>query len=236
MFFLAAAIVAVHAQPAVPQKAADEVERLQKSIETLTDLATNEDRGIPRRVLQRAQAVIVIPSLVKGGFVVGAKHGRGVMSLRSAEADKGGWSAPAFVTITGGSIGWQIGVESVDLVLLAMSQRSVEGLLSDKFTIGGALSAAAGPTGRSADAQSDAKMNGGLLAYSRASGLFAGATLEGATFHADKDANESFYGQAMSIRAIAGPDVSKTHPPSIAETWRNTLRDLTRSEPARSRR
>src|SRR5262245_28055839 len=178
------------AAPAFSQKAydtkkaqdnGDEVELVQKSMDVLRDLTKVPENGIPRDLLERAEGIVVIPSLVKGGFIVGAKHGKGLMSAKNKST--GQWSAPAVVKLTGGSIGWQIGVESVDLVLLVMNRNGVEQLLQDKFTIGGDLSVAAGPVGRNAQAATNAQANAGILAYSRAKGLFAGATLEGAGLH-----------------------------------------------------
>ena len=202
-------------------KPTEEVQRIQDSLAVLHDLTNTPDHSIPRHLLERSEAIVVIPSLVKGGFVVGAKHGRGVMSSR---VDGKGFSAPAFVTMTGGSIGWQIGVESVDLVLLVMNRQGVDDLLADKFTVGGNASVAAGPVGRGADAATDAKLSSEILAYSRSAGLFAGATFEGAALHGDKDANESFYGRPMTVRAIT--DMTHLAGPDVATTWQQTLNEL----------
>jgi lipid-binding SYLF domain-containing protein len=199
----------------------DEIERIQNSLTVLRDLTSTPDNSIPKGMLQRAQAIVVIPSLVKGGFIVGAKHGKGVLSVRDEE---GRWSSPAFMKITGGSIGWQIGVESVDLVLLVMNRGGINDLLSDKFTLGGNMSVAAGPVGRNADAATDVKLGSEILAYSRAKGLFAGASLEGASLTGDKDGNESFYGKPLTPREIVDKHV--TPPAAIGETWRNTLRSI----------
>jgi len=205
---------------------ADEIERLRKSMDVLRDLTSNPDKAIPWRRLRDAEAIVVIPSLVKGGFVIGAKHGRGVMSVR--EAGERHFSPPGFVTMTGGTIGWQIGVESIDLVLLIMNRKGVNDLLSDKFTLGGSASVAAGPVGAGADAQSDVKMSAQVLAYSRASGLFAGATLEGGSLRGDRDANEDFYGvKAIDLRTIVLANAPKTHPPDIADQWHDLLTSLT---------
>jgi lipid-binding SYLF domain-containing protein len=205
-------------------KATDETDRIQSSLAVLHDLTTSPDKAIPRELLENAQAIVVIPSLVKGGFIVGAKHGRGVMSVR--EANGRAWSSPAFVTMTGGSIGWQIGVESVDLVLLVMNRKGVDDLMADRFTLGGNASLAAGPVGRTGDAATDAKLSSQILAYSRTSGLFAGATLEGAALRGDKDSNKAFYGRPMAVTAIVSPAERNANAPSIAETWRETLRRL----------
>jgi SH3 domain-containing YSC84-like protein 1 len=200
----------------------DEVELVQKSMDVLQKLTNVPEDGIPKELLERAEGIIVIPSLVKGGFIVGAKHGKGVMSAKSG----GAWSSPAIIKMTGGSIGWQIGVESVDLVLLVMNRNGVEQLLQDKFQIGGDLSVAAGPVGRNAQASMNAQANAGLLAYSRTKGLFAGATLEGSGLHGDDDDNAAFYGRELSLKEIVLENAPNTRAPAIAATWRATLKSL----------
>ncbi|MGE5837276.1 MAG: lipid-binding SYLF domain-containing protein, partial [Acidobacteriota bacterium] len=219
------------AAPAFSQKAQDtkskdnrdEVELVQKSMDVLRDLTKVPEEGIPRDLLNRAEGIVVIPSLVKGGFIVGAKHGKGLMSSKTSS----GWSAPAVVKMTGGSIGWQIGVESVDLVLLVMNKNGIDQLLQDQFTIGGDLSVAAGPVGRNASAGTNAQANAGLLAYSRAKGLFAGATLEGAALHSDNDDNEAMYGREIGVKEIVRDNAPNTRGPAIVATWQNFLGSLT---------
>ncbi len=198
-------------------------DRVQASIAVLQDLMKAPDKEIPRRLLARAEAIIVIPSLVKGGFVIGAEHGRGVISVRNGDA----WSDPGFVTMTGGSIGWQIGVESVDMVFLVMNRQGVDDLLRDKVTFGGALAVAAGPVGRNANFDTDAKISSEILAYSRADGLFAGATLEGASLQSDHEANHAFYGPTAGLREIVGSTATTLHAPEVASTWCATLHGLT---------
>ena len=201
----------------------DEIKRINDSLAVMRDLTSTPDQGIPRHLLQRAEAIVVIPNLMKGGFIVGAKHGRGVLSVRDAEHR---WSAPAFMKMSGGSIGWQIGVESVDIVLLVMNRGGIDDLLSDKFTLGGNMAVAAGPVGRNADAATDVKLGSEILAYSRAKGLFAGASFEGASLTADKDANESFYGS----KSLTTRDIIQRPPSSMPElgaSWRATLKDIT---------
>ena len=219
------------AAPAFSQKASDtkktqdskdEVELIQKSTEVLRELTRVPEDGIPRDLLARAEGIVVIPSLVKGGFIVGAKHGKGLMSAKTST----GWSAPAVVKLTGGTIGWQIGVESVDLVLLVMNKNGVEQLLQDKFTIGGDLSVAAGPVGRTASAGTNAQANAGLLAYSRAKGLFAGATLDGAALHADNDDNESLYGREIAVKEIVRENAPNTKAPASVASWQSFLGSL----------
>jgi len=204
--------------------ASDEARRISESLDVLRELTTTPEDRIPAYLLERAEAIIVIPSLVKGGFVIGAKHGKGVIAVR--DRANGTWSAPGFVSMTGGSIGWQIGLESVDLVLLVMNKGGVDELLEDRFTLGGTASVAAGPVGRQADAATNAQLSSQILAYSRAKGLFAGATLEGAALNADDDANADFYGvEEIGLRDVLSRGMTAT--PQMAATWRATLDRIT---------
>ena len=191
------AVAAVLALTPVPAYAQSDVEkRITDSAAVLETLVRAPDQGIPEHILTRAEAIVVIPSLVKGGFIVGAQHGRGIMSVRNRETNK--WSAPGFVALTGGSIGWQIGVQAVDLVLLVMNRDGVKDLLDNEFKLGANASVAAGPVGRQGEASTDASLSAQILAYSRAKGLFAGLSLEGASLRSDRDANEKFYSQSIS--------------------------------------
>jgi len=210
----------------------DAADRARKATEVFNELASAPDRGIPTDLLAKAQAVIVIPTLMKGGFIVGAKHGKGIAAVRrggESTATPGGWSGPAFVKMTGGTIGWQIGLESVDLVLLVMNRKGVDDLLDDRFTIGGSLSLAAGPVGRSGNAETNIKAETGILGYSRAQGLFAGATLEGAGIKNDKDENEAVYGQEDAhLRTILMSGAKPVVPiPAELQQWQDTLVRLT---------
>lgn len=215
----ALAIGLVAASPVLASDPGDEAKRITESIQVLNELTTTPDNAIPSYVLERAEAIVVIPTLVKGGFVVGAEHGRGVMSVRDRKTNQ--WSSPSFVTMTGGSIGWQIGLQSVDLVLVVMNREGVDDLLKSEFTLGGNASVAAGPVGRSAEASTDARMGAKILAYSRAKGLFAGATLEGSSLRSDDDANQRFYGRAISAKVLA-ESANLTAPPA-AKQWRDAL-------------
>src|SRR5207245_7966477 len=154
----------------------DSADRLQKSSEVLTQIANAPDKGIPEEVLGKAKCIAIVPHLVKGGFVFGGKHGRGVATCRTAD----GWSAPAFISVGGGSWGLQIGVEGVDLVMLVMNEQGFQHLLSSKFQLTGEGSVAAGPVGLHACAGTDWKMNTEMLTYSRTKGVFAALTLKGA--------------------------------------------------------
>jgi lipid-binding SYLF domain-containing protein len=206
------------------QELSDEAQVITESMEVLRELTATPDKGIPNHLLQRAEAIIVIPSLVKGGFIVGGKHGKGIVSVRDRSTRQ--WTAPAIVKLTGGSIGWQIGLEKVDLAMLVMNRSGVDELLADKFTLGGSASVTAGPVGRSADAATNAQMGSKILAYSRAQGLFAGAALEGAKLHADDDDNAELYGEAVRLRDVLNGKVSTT--PKVAETWREFISRVTK--------
>jgi SH3 domain-containing YSC84-like protein 1 len=199
-------------------------ERIHDSLKVLTELTATPDNAIPKNLLERAEAIVVIPSLVKGGFIIGAKHGKGIVSVRDRSTNS--WSAPAFVDMTGGSIGWQIGVESVDLVLLVMNKDGVSQLLDDRFTVGGSLGVTAGPVGRSAEAATNPGLDAGILAYSRSKGLFAGATLEGASLRADESDNKEFYGKASTLREITSPGFGGTSLPA-AQAWKASIARLT---------
>ncbi|MFZ0807383.1 MAG: lipid-binding SYLF domain-containing protein [Candidatus Sulfotelmatobacter sp.] len=176
----------------------DSVDRLQRSVTVLHAIMSTPDKGIPEEVLNGAKCILVVPDLIKGGFVFGGKHGRGVATCRTAD----GWSAPAFVSVGGGSWGLQIGIEDVDLVMLVMNDQGMQHLLSSKFELTGEGSVAAGPVGRHASAGTDWKMNTEMLTYSRSKGVFAGLTLEGAVVEQDNDSTQSIYGKHMMFRNI----------------------------------
>jgi lipid-binding SYLF domain-containing protein len=176
----------------------DSVDRLQRSVSVLHAIMSTPDKGIPEEVLSGAKCIVVVPDLIKGGFVFGGKHGRGVATCRTPE----GWSAPAFVSVGGGSWGLQIGVEDIDLVMLVMNDRGLQHMLSSKFELTGEGSVAAGPVGRHASAGTDWTLNTEVLTYSRSKGIFAGLTLEGAVVEQDNDSTHAIYGHHMMFRSI----------------------------------
>ena len=190
----------------------DTVDRLQSSVDVLRAIMAAPDKGIPEEVLSNAKCIMVVPNLIKGGFIFGGKHGRGVATCRTSD----GWSAPAFVSIGGGSWGLQIGVEGVDLVLLVMNDQGFQHLLSSKFELTGEGSVAAGPVGRHASAGTDWKMNTEMLSYSRSKGVFAGLTLEGAVVEQDDDSTRAIYGKHMRFRNILS---GKVPTPKSAEAF-----------------
>jgi lipid-binding SYLF domain-containing protein len=174
-------------------KAAD---RVQAAATVLDEIQSAPDQGIPQEVLGSAECVAVVPSMLKGGFIVGARYGRGVTSCRTAK----GWSAPAFFVIEGGSFGLQIGGEAVDLVMLIMNDNGMKNLLSSKFKLGADASVAAGPVGRHASADTDWKLRAQVLSYSRTRGAFAGLELSGAVVTQDKDSTREFYGRMVPFK------------------------------------
>jgi lipid-binding SYLF domain-containing protein len=192
--------------------------RLDDSSKILNELLNTPDKGIPDKVFASAKCVAVVPSMVKGGFVFGAEHGRGVATCRT---DNGTWSAPAFFVITGGSWGAQIGVESSDLVLLIMNDRGMQDLLSSKFKLGANGAVAAGPVGRDAEASTDWKMKAEVLTYSRTRGLFAGLTLDGAVIKFDESSTVALYERNVGFREVL---MGHVRPPAAADHFLATVR------------
>lgn len=184
-----------------PALAADgEAERLAEGLVVLQEIMDAPDASIPEAILDRATAIAVFPSTIRAGFIFGGQRGRGFIAARNP--DTGAWSAPAFLTLTGGSIGLQVGAQQADVVLLIQNRRGLARLLGNQFKLGGDASAAVGPVGRSLEASTDLQMTAEILSYSRSRGVFAGVSLGGATLRADRDANERFYGVRLDSRQI----------------------------------
>ena len=198
---------------AKPSKASD---RVQAAADVLNEIESAPDSGIPQEILGKAECVAVVPSMLKGGFIVGGKYGRGLASCRTPK----GWSAPAFFTIKGGSVGFQIGGQAVDLVMLIMNNDGMQHLLSSKVALGADASVAAGPVGRHAEGNTDWKMRAQVLTYSRARGVFAGVSLNGAVLKQDKDSTREFYGHMMTFKAALTGEVE---PPPAANAFLTTL-------------
>lgn len=197
----------------------EEASRVRDATTVLTEIMGTEDQAIPRKVLEDSVAIAVFPSLIKAGLILGGQRGRGVLSVQDEKS--GTWSAPAFLTITGGSVGAQIGAQAVDLVLVITNRRGLEQLISNQFKIGADASAAAGPVGRDMSAATDIQLRAQILSYSRTRGLFAGVTVNGSTIRQDRDANERFYGQAYRTRQIVIDRLGGA-PEPVAD-WRDTL-------------
>jgi lipid-binding SYLF domain-containing protein len=194
-------------------------DRLDASADTLTDMMGASDRGIPHDLLDKARCIVVVPGMKKAGFILGAEEGRGFAVCRREGGV--GWSAPAAMRAEGGSIGFQIGASETDVVLLIMNEGGMKHLLSDKFTVGGDASGAAGPIGRDVSARTDAMLNAEILSYSRSRGLFAGISLEGATLRPDGETNRVLYGRDSTNREILTGDY-KT--PEYARKFERALR------------
>lgn len=196
-----------------PLLAADDepAKRLNDAAVVFSEVMESPDKGIPRDLLEKAHCIVIVPDLKTAAFVVGGKYGKGYLSCRNKSG--AGWSAPGTVRIEGGSVGFQIGVSSTDLIMLVMSERGADKLLASKFTLGAEASAAAGPVGRTASAQTDAQMRADILSWSRAQGLFAGVALEGATLRQDLDDNATLYGKKLENRTIVTEGV---RPPKAA--------------------
>lgn len=193
-------------------------DRLQHAGAVLHEIMGAPDNGIPDEVMHHAKCIAVVPHLLKGGFVFGAENGRGVATCRTTN----GWSAPAFFTITGGNWGLQIGVEGIDLVMVFQGDQGMDRLMNSKFEIGGDASVAAGPVGRHASANTDWKMNAEILTYSRAKGIFAGITLNGAAVRRDDDSTEAMYGHEVSTRSLLTGEVP---PPPGAHAFLDAIKD-----------
>jgi SH3 domain-containing YSC84-like protein 1 len=189
------AAVAACCWPAAETRAQWREERtVLAATSVLSEVLGNPDSGIPQTMLRDAHGLVIVPDLLKGGFVVGLRHGNGVVLVRD---ERGGWQAPAFVSLTGGSVGWQIGVQATDVVLVFKTPKSVRGLLNGKFTIGADAAAAAGPVGRQAAAATDARLGAEIYSYSRSRGLFAGVSLDGSALQVDAAATQTYYQSAV---------------------------------------
>lgn len=177
----------------------DAVKRLQRATQVFKEIMSAPDKGIPEDLLDKCECVGIVPGLKKAGLGLGGKYGKGVLMCRKPDRK---WTAPSFITIEGGSIGFQIGFTQIDVVMVMMNRKGVDKLIDDKFTLGADASAAAGPVGRQTSAQTNIRLDAEILTYSRAKGLFAGVSLEGATLRQDKDDNSDFYGRDVDARKI----------------------------------
>jgi lipid-binding SYLF domain-containing protein len=191
-------IVLLAAQVAVASDREDDATRTRKAAQVFKEIMDTPDRGIPQDLLQSAKCIAIIPGDVKFALVFGGSYGRGVASCRISH----GWSAPMFVAIEGGSVGYQSGGSSTDLIMLFMNDHALHSLLSDKFKLGADASVAAGPVGRKAAASTDLKLNAEILSYSRSKGIFAGISLDGAVVQADKSGDQAAYGDNVDRHEI----------------------------------
>jgi lipid-binding SYLF domain-containing protein len=199
-FVLGSPVIAQN-KDAAPSKDTEKVDqRLAEAGKAFSEIMAAKDNSIPDSVLSKAQCVVIIPGMVKGGFIVAGQGGKGAVSCRGA--NKTGWGAPAMLEMGGGSVGFQAGASSTDVVMLVMDKAGMDSLLKDKFTLGGDASVAAGPVGRSATAETDAAFNAKILSYSRSKGVFGGVALKGSTLKQDNDANKTLYGTQIDAKNI----------------------------------
>ena len=211
-----AVLAASHALVAQPS---DEARRVADAATVLEEIMEAADKAVPGTIMEKAEGIAVFPSLIKGGIIVGAQRGRGILSVR--DRTNGGWSSPGFLTITGGSIGAQFGAHAIDLVLVINNQRGLEQLVKNQFKVGADAAVAAGPVGRDASASTDIQLRAQILSYSRARGLFAGVTLNGSTIRQDRDANERYYGTAYRTSQIVFDGLGGS--PEPVGAWKATL-------------
>jgi lipid-binding SYLF domain-containing protein len=219
---LSAALVSVLSVAVAAQKSAeDEIKRIKEASTVLEEIMSAPDKAIPTNVLEKAAGIAVFPGLLKGGLGVGAQRGHGVLSVRDKKS--GGWSNPAFLTVTGGSFGAQIGIQEIDLVLVINDQRGLEQLVKNQFKVGADAGVAAGPVGRDASASTDIQMRAKILSYSRARGLFAGVTLNGSTIRQDRDANERLYTVGYRTGQIVFEGMGSSSDAESVNQWKSTL-------------
>ena len=203
---------------ALADERGDDLGRIQNAATALDEIMAARDKGIPEDILGSAKCVAVVPSMLKGAFVVGVNRGKGIASCRTAN----GWSAPAFFVIEGGSFGFQIGGQAVDLIMLVMNENGMRHLLSSKFKLGADASVAAGPVGRQAEGMTDITMRAEVLTYSRARGVFAGISLNGASIRQHKNDTRAFYGRMVPFRTLLAGNLNPA--PKDAEPWLAALR------------
>ncbi|GAB4413969.1 MAG: YSC84-related protein [Thermodesulfovibrionales bacterium] len=173
-------------------EAGDETSKINDAVEVFEQVMSIPEKGIPPALLNNAHGIAIIPGVIKAGFIIGGRHGTGIVVVRNRE---GGWSNPSFISLTGGSVGWQIGAQSTDIILVFKSRKGIDNMLKGKFTLGADAAVAAGPVGRQAEAATDIQLKAEIYSYSRSRGLFAGISLEGAALQIDDDANRAFYGE-----------------------------------------
>lgn len=201
--------------------AAGQIKKVEDAARVLAEMMKESDKSIPTGLIKDCAGIAIIPDVVRAGLVIGGRHGRGLVLVRTKD---GGWSDPAFIEITGGSIGWQAGVQSADIVLVFRTPRSIENLGEGKFTLGADAGVAAGPLGRSAEASTDAALKAEILSYSRSRGLYAGLTLQGSSIQEDRRANRNFYGRDVSPKAIFAGQAPA--PPAAAAGLKKALAEL----------
>ncbi len=200
-----------------------EIAKVEDATAVLREISAIPEKNIPPALLRNAGGIAIIPGVIKAGFILGGRYGTGVLLVRD---EQGRWSNPSFISLTGGSIGWQVGVESIDIVLVFKSGRSIDRIVHGKFTLGADASVAAGPVGRQASAATDVQLKSEIYSYSRSRGLFAGLALEGAALQIDEEDNDALYGsKGRDVRNILSDRITTEHPE--VEKLRRLLTDYT---------
>jgi|SRR6266542_2103668 len=217
-FALMLALSGIEARAQNKTRMQDAARHASGAAKTFTEIMNVRDKAIPKELLDKAEAIAVFPGVIKAAFIIGGKGGQGVISKRV----KGGWSAPAFFNLGGGSFGAQIGAQKTDYVLLIMNENGVKGLLEDKFEIGGEVGVAAGPVGREAAASTNTTLDAGILSYSRSKGAFIGAALKGAVISPDNDLNEAVYGK-KAMEVLTGKPMTLSRMPESVRIFPRTL-------------
>jgi lipid-binding SYLF domain-containing protein len=219
-FFLVLSVSGIALAGAPREGRKDDVQRLNRATAVFREIMRTPDKAIPGDLLDKAECVAIVPGLKKGGLGIGGRYGKGVVMCRKVDRK---WSPPSFLTIEGGSVGLQIGYQQIDLVMLVMNREGMEKLVGDKFTVGADASAAAGPVGRQASAETNIRLDAQILTYSRAKGLFAGVTINGAVVKQDKDDNRDFYGREINARELlfegTVPMPAEAKPLAAALSW-----------------
>ncbi len=202
--------------------AENQIRKVEDAIRVLDEMMKESDKSIPQGLLRECAGIAIIPDVIRAGLIIGGRHGKGVLLVRTED---GGWTDPAFIDIKGGSIGWQAGVQSADIVLVFRTPRSVENFNEGKFTLGADAGIAAGPVGRQAEASTDSELKAEILSYSRSRGLFVGLTLQGSSIQEDSKANAGFYGRSIDLKDILAGQA--TGAPEIAARLKGKLAGLT---------
>jgi lipid-binding SYLF domain-containing protein len=208
------------APAAAPQAGPDQVQKIDDAIRVLQEMMKESDKSIPESLIEQCAGIAIVPDVIRAGLVIGGKHGKGVLLVRTKS---GAWSDPTFIDVKGGSIGWQAGVQSADVVLVFRTPRSLENVVKGDFTLGADIGVAAGPLGRQAEASTDSELKAEILSYSKSRGLYAGLTLQGSSIQQDRKANRAFYGKDISPedvlagKATAVPEVVAKLKVALAE-------------------
>ncbi|NTU51420.1 MAG: lipid-binding SYLF domain-containing protein [Candidatus Aminicenantes bacterium] len=206
--------------PVVRKEAANQVQKIEEAIRVLEEMMKESDKSIPVGLIETCAGIAIIPDVIRAGLVIGGRHGKGVLLLRT---EAGGWTDPSFIDIKGGSIGWQAGVQSADVILVFRTPRSVEKITEGDFTLGADVGVAAGPLGRTAEASTNSELKAEILSYSRSRGLYAGLTFQGSSIQEDRKANRAFYGSDISPKdifagkAATAPEVAAKLKAALAE-------------------